>query len=98
MLLLDGAFRANSVYNDYRNGDDWQRSLSTELASFEASTLAGIYTATAATTASSTFLMLTPYGWIVAVGVGLLLGFGASLYVNEKAKKRLLRIYMIDNL
>jgi len=93
MILLDGAFRANSVYNDYRNGDDWQRSLSTEMASFGVSTLAAIYTATATTTALSTLLILTPFGWVVAVGIGLLVGFGTSLYINEKAKKITQNLY-----
>ena len=75
MILLDGAFRANKVYNDYKNNKDWQRSLSTELASFGASTFAGIITASSVTTALSSFLMLTPYGWVVALGVGLGAGF-----------------------
>ena len=83
MIVIDSIVRANSVYDDYKSGKDWQRSLSAELASFGVSTLAGIYTATAV----STILLLTPFGWVVAIGIGLLVGFGASLYVNEKAKK-----------
>ena len=83
MIVIDSIVRANSVYDDYKSGKDWYRSLSAELASFGVSTLAGIYTATAV----STILLLTPFGWVVAVGIGLLVGFGASLYVNEKAKK-----------
>lgn len=87
MIAFDSVVRGISVYSDYKNGSDWHRSISAEMASFGVSTLAGIYTATATTTALSTILMLTPYGWVVAVGIGLLVGFGASLYVNEKAKK-----------
>ncbi|BED91499.1 hypothetical protein PspMM1_39670 [Pseudoalteromonas sp. MM1] len=87
MIAVDAVVRGISVYSDYKNGSDWHRSISAEMASFGVSTLAGIYTATTTTTALSTILMLTPYGWVVAVGIGLLVGFGASLYVNEKAKK-----------
>ncbi|MEG3759056.1 hypothetical protein V5096_14005 [Pseudoalteromonas carrageenovora] len=87
MIAVDAVVRGVSVYSDYKNGGDWHRSISAEMAGFGVSTLAGIYTATATTTALSTILMLTPYGWVVAVGIGLLVGFGASLYVNEKAKK-----------
>lgn len=87
MIAFDSVVRGISVYSDYKNGNDWHRSISAEMASFGVSTLAGIYTATATTTALSTVLMLTPFGWVVAVGIGLLVGFGASLYVNEKAKK-----------
>ncbi|TMP07598.1 hypothetical protein CWC11_06070 [Pseudoalteromonas sp. S3178] len=87
MIAFDAVVRGVSVYSDYKNGNDWHRSISAEMAGFGVSTLAGIYTATATTTALSTILMLTPYGWVVAVGIGLLVGFGASLYVNEKAKK-----------
>ncbi|MDC9512488.1 hypothetical protein PSH47_12160 [Pseudoalteromonas sp. CST5] len=87
MIAFDAVVRGVSVYSDYKNGGDWHRSISAEMAGFGVSTLAGIYTATATTTALSTILMLTPYGWVVAVGIGLLVGFGASLYVNEKAKK-----------
>jgi len=93
MILLDGAFRANKVYNDYKNNKDWQRSLSTELASFGASTFAGIITASSVTTALSSFLMLTPYGWVVALGVGLGAGFLMSLAVNTKSKKLTENIY-----
>ncbi|MCO6356283.1 hypothetical protein GBO14_16305 [Pseudoalteromonas shioyasakiensis] len=93
MILLDGAFRANKVYNDYKNDKDWQRSLSTELASFGASTFAGIITASSVTTALSSFLMLTPYGWVVALAVGLGAGFLMSLAVNTKSKKLTENIY-----
>lgn len=93
MILLDGAFRANTVYNDYKNNNDWQRSLSTELASFGASTFAGIITASSVTTALSSFLMLTPYGWVVALAVGLGAGFLMSLAVNTKSKKLTENIY-----
>ncbi|WP_404343469.1 hypothetical protein [Pseudoalteromonas mariniglutinosa] len=93
MILLDGAFRANSVYNDYRNGDDWQRSLSTELASFGASTASGIFLGSITTTALSSILMLTPYGWIVAIAVGLYVGFETSLFINNNTKKITENIY-----
>ena len=43
MILLDGYFRAEAVYNDYRKGNDWMRSLSAELASFGVSTTLGIF-------------------------------------------------------
>ncbi len=93
MILLDGAFRANSVYNDYKNGGDWQRSLSTELASFGASTASGIYVGSITTTALSSLLMLTPYGWVIAIGVGLYVGFTASIKMNKFMKKTSENIY-----
>lgn len=95
MILLDGVFRANSVYNDYRNGDDWQRSLSAELASFGASTTVGIATGTFITThlAASTLLMLTPFGWVVAIGLGLVAGFVMSIGTNTLVKKTTENIY-----
>ncbi|MBB1387615.1 hypothetical protein H5119_19155 [Pseudoalteromonas sp. SG45-5] len=93
MILLDGAFRANSVYNDYKNGGDWQRSLSTELASFGAYTGLGIYVGSSLTTALSTALILTPYGWIIAIGVGLLAGFAMSIGTNALVKKTTENIY-----
>lgn len=78
--------RANKVYEDYENGKDWHRTLATEMTAFGASTAAGIYAATWATTSLSALLMLTPYGWIVALGVGLFIGFQASVAVNKGAK------------
>ncbi|MEI8704166.1 hypothetical protein [Pseudoalteromonas sp. B62] len=93
MILLDGAFRANSVYNNYKNGGDWQRSLSTELASFGASTASGIFVGSITTTALSSLLMLTPYGWVIAIGVGLYVGFTASIKMNNFMKKTSENIY-----
>ncbi len=93
MILLDGAFRANKIYSDYKNNKDWQRSLSTELASFGASTATGILVGSIVTTSLSTLLMLTPYGWVVALGIGLYTGFKSSLFVNEKVKSLTEKIY-----
>ena len=92
MIAVDAVVRRVSVYSDYKNGGNLQRSISTELASFGAATATGIYVGTVTTTALSSLLMLTPYG-VIALGVGLYVGFAASNEMSKFMKKTSENIY-----
>ncbi|WP_151173969.1 hypothetical protein [Pseudoalteromonas ruthenica] len=93
MILLDGGLRANKVYEDYENGKDWHRTLATEMTAFGVSTAFGIGIATVVTNTLSATLMLTPYGWVIALGIGLYLGFQASVLGNKYGKKLSEHVY-----
>ncbi|GEB73180.1 hypothetical protein PC2016_3780 [Pseudoalteromonas carrageenovora] len=93
MIAVDAVVRGVSVYSDYKNGGNLQRSISTELASFGAATATGIYVGTVTTTALSSLLMLTPYGWVIALGVGLYVGFAASNEMSKFMKQTSENIY-----
>ncbi|AZN34892.1 hypothetical protein [Pseudoalteromonas sp. Xi13] len=95
MIAFDAVVRGVSVYSDYKNGGDWHRSISAEMAGFGASTAVGIATGAFITThlAASTLLMLTPYGWIVAIGLGFAAGFAMSIGTNTLVKKATENIY-----
>lgn len=78
LLFLDAGFRGLDVYSDYNEGKDWQRSLVTETTGFGLAGAFGIYAGEAATTAATIFLASTPFGWVIAIGVGLAVGYGVA--------------------
>ncbi|MEM5514370.1 hypothetical protein WNY79_15865 [Pseudoalteromonas sp. AS84] len=59
----------------------------------KANTATGIYVGTITTTALSSLLMLTPYGWFIAIGVRLYVGFTASIKMNNFMKQTSENIY-----
>jgi hypothetical protein len=83
LLFLDAGFRGLDVYSDYNAGKDWQRSLVTQTAGFGFAGAFGIYAGEAATTAATIFLASTPFGWVIAIGVGLAVGYGVAKAGDE---------------
>ncbi|WP_282167280.1 hypothetical protein [Shewanella japonica] len=79
IIALDAGIRADSVYNDYKAGKDWQRSAVVETTGFGAGTAAGLYVG-AKTVALGTgiALALGPVGWVILIGVGIGAGYAAG--------------------
>lgn len=82
-VILDAGVRANTVYNDYQAGKDWQRSAVVETTSM------GFSVATAAVTTDAVIaagiaigLCATPVGWVVAIGLGAVAAYFSASAVN----------------
>ena len=83
LLFLDAGLRGIDVYSDYNEGKDWQRSLVTQTTGFGFAGGFGIYAGQVATGAATVFLAATPFGWVIAIGIGLAVGYGVAKAGDE---------------
>ncbi len=79
LIALDAGIRADSVYNDYKAGNDWQRSAVVETTGFGFGTAAGLAVgAKTVALGAGIALALGPVGWVILIGVGIGAGYGAG--------------------
>ena len=79
IIALDAGIRADSVYNDYKAGKDWQRRAVVETTGFGFGTAAGLYVgAKTVALGAGIALALGPVGWVILIGVGIGAGYGAG--------------------
>jgi len=74
LIAFDAGLRVNKVQNTYNQGGDWQKELAREMTGF----VLGVAMVSAVggyvTTTLTLILIATPFGWVVAIGAGLLFG------------------------
>jgi urocanate hydratase len=92
-VVIDFASRVGEIQNSYQAGENWEREMFIESASFASSAITGEIVATGgaavAEAALVCFLGATPAGWVLVI-VGLAVAgvaAGASIYANNKIKK-----------
>lgn len=79
MVALDAGLRANSVYDTYKDGGNWQRQASLQATGFGFGGIAGIAAGKATVMGLTALgLGLTPVGWVVIIGVGVGAGLAAA--------------------
>ncbi|XQF92801.1 hypothetical protein ACOBV9_17915 [Pseudoalteromonas espejiana] len=79
VIGIDAGLRADSVYNEYKAGEDWQRKAVVETTGFGLGTAAGAYAGGATITAGvGIAIAMGPVGWVILIGVGLGVGYAAG--------------------
>ncbi|WP_218648491.1 MULTISPECIES: hypothetical protein [unclassified Pseudoalteromonas] len=79
VIAIDAGLRADSVYDDYKAGKDWQRSAVREATGFGLGTAAGAYVGgTTITAGVGIAIAMGPVGWVILIGVGLGAGYAAA--------------------
>lgn len=83
LIALDAGIRINGIHTTYKQGGNWQREAAIQAAGFGFGGAAGLATGKAIIGSLTAIgLGLTPFGWVVLIGVGLAAGFGAA-YVTD---------------
>lgn len=93
LVVLDAASRVGTVVDAKNQGKDWQKVAVQESVGMSTGFLAGGYAAGATIGALTFVLGATPVGWVIAVGVGLTVGFGAGSITNELSKSAVGDLY-----
>ncbi|MBL0689701.1 MAG: hypothetical protein JJW02_09800 [Pseudoalteromonas sp.] len=87
VIAIDAGLRADSVYDDYKAGKDWQRSAVREATGFGLGTAAGIGAGSATVTAGvGMAIAMGPVGWVILIGAGLGAGFIVGKAGDEVGK------------
>ena len=72
----------------YKSGGNWQREAAIQTVGFGAGTAAGLFVGSKVVAGLTTIALgLTPVGWVVIIGVGLVAGFGAAYAFDSGGKK-----------
>lgn len=93
LVVLDAVSRVGTVVDAKNQGKDWQKVAVQESVGMSTGFLAGGYAAGATIGALTFVLGATPVGWVIAVGVGLTVGFGAGSITNELSKSAVGDLY-----
>lgn len=87
VIALDAGLRISKVHETFQAGGDWQRELSREMTGLSFGVLAGSAVGGYLTTSLTLLLVATPFGWAIAIGVGLVSGLVAGKIFDELGKK-----------
>ena len=90
-LIIDAGFRADTVYNKFQNGGNWQKSAVIETTAFATAGIGAIYVGMAGSSiagaAIGIALAATPLGWAIIIGAGLAAGFGGAMVGDFMGRK-----------
>lgn len=87
LIALDAGIRINGVHNTYKQGGNWKREAAIQTGGFVSGTTAGIITGKAVVAGLTAIgLGLTPVGWVVLIGIGIAVGFGAAYAADNVGK------------
>ena len=87
VIALDAGLRISKVHDTYQTGGDWQRELSREMTGLSLGVLAGSAVGGYLTSSLTLMLIATPFGWAIAIGVGLVSGLVAGKIFDELGKR-----------
>ncbi|HAW93577.1 MULTISPECIES: hypothetical protein [unclassified Arsukibacterium] len=86
LVVLDAGLRVNKVQDTYNQGGNWQKELAREMTGFGLGVIAGSIVGGQLTTTLTLILIATPYGWVIAIGAGLIAGLISAKFVDEIGK------------
>lgn len=94
LIALDAGIRLKGVHHTYKQGGNWQREAAMQATGFGFGGAAGVFTGARVIAGLTTIgLGLTPVGWVVMIGVGMAVGFGAAYMIDRIAQDGAGRIY-----
>ncbi|WP_328184499.1 hypothetical protein [Marinobacter sp. OP 3.4] len=94
IIVADVGFRANKVYQSYRNEEEWERELVAQTGGLAGATSAGFVTGkTVAMTMARVALAATPWGWALMIGSAVAVGAYAAYQADERGQNLFGRIY-----
>lgn len=89
LVALDAGLRVHGVNKVHEHGGNWQREATIQATGFGLGGAAGLYAGSKVIAGLTMIgLGLTPFGWVVMIGAGLTVGFGAA-YVFDTGGKNL---------
>ena len=86
LVVLDAGLRVNKVQDTYNQGGNWQKELAREMTGLGLGVIAGSIVGGQLTTTLTLILIATPYGWVIAIGAGLIAGLISAKFVDEIGK------------
>jgi hypothetical protein len=96
-LVVDAGFRANSVYDEFQSGENWQKSAAIETTSFASAGLGAVYIGGAGASIAGAVLGVTlaatPVGWVIIIGAGLAAGFAGAMIGDKIGRKASTYLY-----
>lgn len=94
IIVADLGFRANTVYQSYQDGEEWERELVAQTGGLAGATSAGFITGkTVAITMARVALAATPWGWALMIGSAVAVGAYAAYQADERGQNLFGRIY-----
>lgn len=95
LIALDAGTRALHVYGVKHDGGDWQKELAREMTGLGIGVIAGSIIGGEVAAALTLMLIATPYGWVLAIGAGVIAGVIAGVqgdlfgkYLADKAYEK----------
>ncbi|MBC6904590.1 hypothetical protein DWB84_03805 [Saccharophagus sp. K07] len=84
LIALDAGIRVNKVRNVHRQGGNWQREATIQTTGFGLGAATGMFIGKVAVAGLTTIgLGFTPVGWVVLIGAGVVVGFGAAMAMDN---------------
>ncbi|MFL1482733.1 hypothetical protein [Marinobacter sp. LN3S78] len=94
IVVADLGFRANKVYESYRDGEEWERELAVQTGGFGGGALSGFVTGRAvAMTMARVALAATPWGWGLMIGSAVVMGAYSAYQADAKGKNWAGQVY-----
>lgn len=87
LIVLDAGIRISGVHNTYKQGGNWQREAAIQATGFGFGGASGLAAGNLVVAGLTTIgLGLTPVGWVVLIGIGVAVGFGAAYTMDNVGK------------